>query len=86
MQADEKFEWGTYRQDLRDFQLVSKRDNPTARAINEASGATKARGKFSEITIVGEDLFYPMDGTFVGALLMLPSRLYNDASLCNLHV
>jgi hypothetical protein len=42
---DEKFEWGTYRQDLRDFQLVSKRDNPTARAINEASGATKARGK-----------------------------------------
>ena len=45
MQADEKFEWGTYRQDLRDFQLVSKRDNPTARAINEASGATKARGK-----------------------------------------
>ena len=86
MQADEKFEWGTYRQDLRDFQLVSKRDNPTARAINEASGATKARGKLSEITIVGEDLFYPMDGTFVGALLMLPSRLYNDASLCNLHV
>jgi hypothetical protein len=34
MQADEKFEWGTYRQDLRDFQLVSKRDNPTARANN----------------------------------------------------
>jgi hypothetical protein len=47
MQADEKFEWGTYRQDLRDFQLVSKRDNPTARAINEDSGATKARGKLS---------------------------------------
>ena len=47
MQADEKFEWGTYRQDLRDFQLVSKRDNPTARAIHEASGATKARGKLS---------------------------------------
>jgi hypothetical protein len=47
MQADEKFECGTYRQDLRDFQLVSKRDNPTARAINEASGATKARGKLS---------------------------------------
>ena len=47
MQADEKFEWGTYRQDLRDFQLVSKRDNPTARAINEASGATKACGKLS---------------------------------------
>jgi hypothetical protein len=42
MQADEKFEWGTYRQDLRDFQLVSKRDNPTARAINEASGAFQA--------------------------------------------
>jgi hypothetical protein len=34
MQADEKFEWGTYRQDPRDFQLVSKRDNPTARAQN----------------------------------------------------
>jgi hypothetical protein len=33
MQADEKFEWGTYRQDLRDFQLVSKRDNPTARSL-----------------------------------------------------
>jgi hypothetical protein len=32
MQADEKFEWGTYRQDLRDFQLVSKRDNPISRA------------------------------------------------------
>ena len=47
LQADEKFEWGTYRQDLRDFQLVSKRDNLTARAINEASGATKAREKLS---------------------------------------
>jgi hypothetical protein len=42
LQADEKFEWGTYRQDL-----VSKRDNLTARAINEASGATKAREKLS---------------------------------------
>ena len=49
MQATEKFEWGTYRQDLRDFQLVLKRDNPNTRAISEASvGAsqsTKPRGK-----------------------------------------
>ena len=36
-QADELFEWGTYRQDLREFQLVSKRDNPTSRAFAEAS-------------------------------------------------
>ncbi|CAC5379323.1 unnamed protein product [Mytilus coruscus] len=41
-QAEEKFEWGTYRQDLRDFQLVSKRENPTTRAMNEA---TKPSGK-----------------------------------------
>ncbi|CAG2233179.1 unnamed protein product [Mytilus edulis] len=41
-QADELFEWGIYRQDLRDFQLVSKRDNPTFRAFSEASvGASK---------------------------------------------
>ncbi|CAG2223080.1 unnamed protein product [Mytilus edulis] len=33
---------GIYRQDLRDFQLVSKRDNPTFRAFSEASvGASK---------------------------------------------
>ena len=45
-QADENFEWGTYRQDLRDFQLISKRDNPTARAFVEASlGSSKGRGK-----------------------------------------
>lgn len=47
-QADELFEWGIYRQDLRDFQLVSKRDNPTFRAFSEASvGASKGRGRNS---------------------------------------
>ncbi|CAG2198118.1 unnamed protein product [Mytilus edulis] len=40
----EKFTWGTYRQDLRDFQLVSKRENPTTRAMNDA---TKPHGKQS---------------------------------------
>ncbi|CAG2237511.1 unnamed protein product [Mytilus edulis] len=44
MQAEEKFTWGTYRQDLRDFQLVSKRENPTTRAMNDA---TKPHGKQS---------------------------------------
>ncbi|CAC5414514.1 unnamed protein product [Mytilus coruscus] len=43
-QAEEKFTWGTYRQDLRDFQLVSKRENPTTRAMNDA---TKPHGKQS---------------------------------------
>ncbi|VDI43604.1 Hypothetical predicted protein [Mytilus galloprovincialis] len=42
MQAEEKFTWGTYRQDLRDFQLVSKRENLTTRAMNDA---TKPHGK-----------------------------------------
>ncbi|CAC5390912.1 unnamed protein product [Mytilus coruscus] len=43
-QAEEKFTWGTYRQDLRDFQLVSKLENPTTRAMNDA---TKPNGKQS---------------------------------------
>ncbi|CAC5422776.1 unnamed protein product [Mytilus coruscus] len=43
-QAEEKFTWGTYRQDLRDFQLVPKRENPTTRAMNDA---TKPHGKQS---------------------------------------
>jgi hypothetical protein len=59
MQADEKFDWGTYRQDLRDFQLVSKHDNPTARAINKASGATKACGKLSVNNDRRRGLFLP---------------------------
>lgn len=41
-QAEENFDWGTYRQDLRDFQLVTKRDNPTTRAFSDAS---KAKGR-----------------------------------------
>ena len=44
MQAEEKFTWGTYRQDLRDFQLVSKRENPLTRAMNDD---TKPHGKQS---------------------------------------
>ena len=50
-QTDESFEWGTYRQDLRDFQLVSKRENPTMRAFSEASvGVSKGRGRNSRST------------------------------------
>lgn len=36
-QANENCPWGTYRQDIREFQLVPKRDHPTARAMQEIS-------------------------------------------------
>jgi hypothetical protein len=39
-QSDVSFEWGSYRQDLRDFQLVITRDNPTMHAFSEASIVT----------------------------------------------
>lgn len=45
-QSDESFEWGSYRQDLCDFQLVIKRDNPTMHAFSEASvGTSKGKGR-----------------------------------------
>ena len=45
-QSDESFEWGSYRQDLRDFQLVIKRDNPAMHAFLEASVETfKGKGR-----------------------------------------
>ncbi|CAG2242009.1 unnamed protein product [Mytilus edulis] len=56
MQAEEKFTWGTYRQDLRDFQLVSKRENPTTRAMNDA---TRPHGKQSANNDHRRDPFLP---------------------------
>jgi hypothetical protein len=45
-QSDESFEWGSYRQDLRDFQLVIKRDNPAMHAFSEVSVETfKGKGR-----------------------------------------
>ena len=45
-QSDESFEWGSYRQDFRDFQLVIKRDNTTMHAFPEASVETsKGKGR-----------------------------------------
>lgn len=37
-QAAEGFTWGTYRQDLRDFNLILKQNNPTTKALGEATG------------------------------------------------
>ncbi|CAC5420122.1 unnamed protein product [Mytilus coruscus] len=50
-QTDELFEWGTYRQDLRDFQLVAKHKNLTMRTFSEASvRVSKGRGRNSRST------------------------------------
>lgn len=50
-QTDELFEWGTYRQDLRDFRLVAKHDNSTMLAFLEASvRVSKGRGSNSRST------------------------------------
>ena len=44
-QSEESFKWGSYRQGLHDFQLVTKRDNPTMHEFSEASvGTSKGRG------------------------------------------
>lgn len=44
-QAEERFEWGIYRQDLREFQLIPKRETPTTRAIYESSVQPRGRGR-----------------------------------------
>ena len=40
-QAIEKFPWGTHRQDLREFQLILKRDHPTIRAFQDVYPSTQ---------------------------------------------
>ena len=40
-QAEENFEWGVYRQDLRDFNLILRQHNPTSRALQDAGHANR---------------------------------------------
>ncbi|ESP03071.1 hypothetical protein LOTGIDRAFT_157032 [Lottia gigantea] len=44
-QAMENFEWSTRRQDIREFQLILKRDNPTIRAFQDANTINDRQNK-----------------------------------------
>lgn len=59
-QAEEHFEWGVYRQDLREFNLVLKRDNPTSRAIgavqNQGQASSGGRNSYN-----GNNINHPAD-------------------------
>ena len=83
-QSDESFEWGSYRQDLRDFQLVIKRDNHTMHAFAEAAvGTSKGKGRnFRPPTDERQKArFYLMAEKFVEALITILVSMWN-AELC----
>lgn len=48
-QAIEGIQWGTYRQDIRDFNLVLKPNNPTTKAFQDAfAGRTNVNGRYPQ--------------------------------------